>query len=42
MIVVDYATRFKELSRLCPHYNGVEVDGSKCVELKSGLRLEIK
>lgn len=28
MMVVDYATKFEELSRFCPHYNGVDVEGS--------------
>ena len=42
MIVVDNAAKFEELSRFCPHYNGVEAEGSKCVKLESGLHLEIK
>ncbi|XP_050890108.1 uncharacterized protein LOC127095468 [Lathyrus oleraceus] len=29
MIVADYAAKFKDLSRLCPYYNGVESEGSK-------------
>lgn len=40
--VVDYATKFEELSRFCPHYNGMEVEGSKCVKFESYLRPEIK
>lgn len=31
MIVADYAAKFEELSRFCPHYNIVEAKGSKCV-----------
>lgn len=37
MTVDDYVAKFKELSRFCPHYNGVEAEGSKCVKFKSGL-----
>lgn len=32
MYVVDYASKFVELSKLYPHYNGVDVEGSKCVK----------
>lgn len=42
MTVVDYVVKFEELSRLYPHYNGVGIEGSKCIKFKSGLRLEIK
>lgn len=42
MIVVDYATKFEELFRFFPHYNGVGVEGSKCFKFESGLRAEIK
>lgn len=26
MIVIDYAAKFEELVRFCPHYNGVEAE----------------
>ncbi|XP_050896090.1 uncharacterized protein LOC127102799 [Lathyrus oleraceus] len=42
MIVVDYAAKFEELSRFCTHYNGLEAEGSKCIEFESGLLLQIK
>lgn len=42
MTVVEYAAKFEELVRLCPHYNGVEAEGSKCVKFESNLRPEIK
>lgn len=31
MTVVEYATKFKELVKLCPYYNGATVEGSKCI-----------
>ncbi|XP_058772134.1 uncharacterized protein LOC131645962 [Vicia villosa] len=40
IIVADYFAKFKEMVRFCPHYNGAEAEGSKCVKFKSGLRLE--
>lgn len=42
MIMADYATKFEELSRFYPHYNGMETKGSKCVKFKSGVRPKIK
>lgn len=42
MIMADYATKFEELSRFCPIYNGDGSEGSKCVTFESGMRLEIK
>ena len=42
MTVVDYATKFEELLIFYPHYNGVEVEGSKCIKFESDLRHEIK
>lgn len=42
MIVADYATKFEELSRFYPHYNGMETERSKCVKFESGLRSKIK
>lgn len=40
--MADYPAKFNELSRYCPHYNGVDVEGSKCVKFGNGLRLVIK
>lgn len=42
MIVADYAVKFEELSRFCPHYNGVKAAMSKCIKFENELRLEIK
>ncbi|XP_050916310.1 uncharacterized protein LOC127131432 [Lathyrus oleraceus] len=42
MIVANYTTIFEEFLRFCPHYNGLEDDGLKCVKFESGLCLEIK
>jgi hypothetical protein len=42
MSVADYAAKFEELSRFCPHYNVVGAEASKCVKFESGLRPEIK
>lgn len=42
MIVADYAPKFEESSRFFPHYNGVKIDGSKCVKFESGLCPKIK
>lgn len=42
MIVADYATKFEELSRFLPYYNGAEAEISKCNKFQNGLCLEIK
>ncbi|XP_050902863.1 uncharacterized protein LOC127115327 [Lathyrus oleraceus] len=42
MTVVDYASKFEDQSRFCPHYNRVEAKGSYCVKFKSGLHPETK
>ncbi|MCI31215.1 hypothetical protein A2U01_0052427, partial [Trifolium medium] len=42
MTVAEYARKFEELSRLCPHINAVGAEGSKCVKFEGGLRPEIK
>ena len=42
MTIADYATKFKELSKLYPYYNRVEVKCSKCIKFESGLHQEIK
>ncbi|XP_050891869.1 uncharacterized protein LOC127097414 [Lathyrus oleraceus] len=36
MIVADYAMKFEELSRLCPHYNEIWAKESKCIKFESG------
>lgn len=41
-IVVKYVVKFEELLKFYPHYNSADVDGSKCIKFKSGLRPEIK
>ncbi|MCH93645.1 cellular nucleic acid-binding protein, partial [Trifolium medium] len=40
--VAEYAARFEELSRFCPHFNTIEAEYDKCVKFESGLRLDIK
>ncbi|XP_050896791.1 uncharacterized protein LOC127103587 [Lathyrus oleraceus] len=42
MIVTEYDARFEELVKFCQHYNGVVVEGSKCIKFESGLRPKIK
>lgn len=42
MTVADYTAKFEELSRLCPCYNGVGAEGSKCIKFESGIHREIK
>ncbi|XP_045802292.1 uncharacterized protein LOC123895860 [Trifolium pratense] len=42
MTVAEYARKFEELSRFCPHINAVGAEGSKCVKFEGGLRPEIK
>lgn len=42
MFVADYEAMFEELSRYCPLYIGVYVEGSKCVKFENGLRIEMK
>lgn len=42
MTVADYAAKFEELSRFFPHYNGAEVEKSKCIKFKNGLCPKIK
>ncbi|XP_050896653.1 uncharacterized protein LOC127103436 [Lathyrus oleraceus] len=41
-IVVEYAVKFEELVKLCPHYNDTAAEVSKCIKFKNGLRPEIK
>lgn len=40
--VVEYAAKFEELVKLCPHYNDAAAQVSKCIEFENGLRSEIK
>ncbi|XP_050920412.1 uncharacterized protein LOC127138049 [Lathyrus oleraceus] len=40
--VVEYAAKFEELVKFCPHYNNVDVEGLKCIKLESRLHPEIK
>lgn len=42
MSVADYAAKFEELVRFCPHYNAAGAEESKCIKFESGLRPEIK
>lgn len=42
MSVANYSAMFEELSRYCPHYNGLDAEGFKCVKLKNDLRPETK
>ena len=39
--VVEYATKFEELSRFCPYINVEDAIVSKCVKFESGFRPEI-
>nr|KYP77114.1 hypothetical protein KK1_021385 [Cajanus cajan] len=40
--VAEYVTKFEDLVRFCPMYDGVNNEEDKCVKFMSGLRLEIK
>jgi len=42
MIVAKYATKFEELVRYFPHYQGRDGESSKCVKFLNGLRPELK
>ncbi|GAU10215.1 hypothetical protein TSUD_420210, partial [Trifolium subterraneum] len=42
MTVAEYAKKFDELSRFCPHINAAEAEASKCVKFEGGLRPDIK
>jgi len=42
MTVAEYATKFKELVRYFPHYQGRDGESSKCVKFVNGLRPEVK
>lgn len=38
----EYAAKFKEVVKFCPHYNSATAEGLKCIKFKSDLRPEIK
>ena len=42
MTVAEYAVRFEELVKFCPHYNIPTAEVSKCIKFENGLRPEIK
>lgn len=42
MTVIEYAAKFEELVKFCLHYDGVDVEGLKCIQFERGQRLEIK
>ncbi|GAU38281.1 hypothetical protein TSUD_119620 [Trifolium subterraneum] len=42
MSVAEYAAKFEDLIRYCPHYNNAENERSKCAKFENGLRPEIK
>lgn len=42
MLVADYATKFEELSRSCPNYNGAKAEMSKCIKFENELLPKIK
>ncbi|XP_006584333.1 uncharacterized protein LOC114420546 [Glycine soja] len=42
MIVTQHATKFEELVRYFPHYQGRDGESSKCVKFLNGLQPEVK
>ncbi|XP_058757900.1 uncharacterized protein LOC131631138 [Vicia villosa] len=42
LTVAEYAARFEELVKYCPHYNTDAAMRSKCIKFENGLRPEIK
>ena len=40
--VVEYAAKFQELIKYCPHYNTVNAERSKCLKFVNGLRPDVK
>ncbi|XP_050909220.1 uncharacterized protein LOC127122994 [Lathyrus oleraceus] len=40
--VAEYAAKFEELIKFCPHYNTANAERSKCVKFVNGLRPDIK
>lgn len=41
-IIVEYAMKFEELVKFCPHYNSAVAEGSNCIKFESELRPKIK
>ncbi|XP_050914936.1 uncharacterized protein LOC127129865 [Lathyrus oleraceus] len=41
-VVVEYAAKFEELIKFCPHYNIANAERSKCLKFVNGLRPDIK
>lgn len=37
MTVVEYVSKFEELVKFCPRYNGAAVEVSKCIKFENGL-----
>lgn len=42
MTIIEYASKFEGLVKLCPHYNSSEVGGSKRIRFECGLHPKIK
>ncbi|MCI45026.1 hypothetical protein A2U01_0066265 [Trifolium medium] len=42
MSVAEYAAKFEDLLRYCPHYNTAENETLQCVKFESGSRPEIR
>ncbi|XP_058776528.1 uncharacterized protein LOC131650831 [Vicia villosa] len=42
MSLTDYATKFTELAKFYPYFDGEGVEFSKCIKFENGLRSEIK
>ena len=40
--VAEYAAKFEELIKFCPHYNTANAERSKCLKFVNGLRPNIK
>ena len=40
--MAEYAVRFEELVKFCPHYNIPTAEVSKCIKFENRLRPEIK
>ncbi|XP_050915059.1 uncharacterized protein LOC127130017 [Lathyrus oleraceus] len=40
--VAEYAAKFEELIKFCPHYNNTNAERSKCPKFVNGLRPDIK
>lgn len=42
MTITEYAIKLEKLLKFCSHYNSDDIEGSKCIKFKSGMRPEIK